>query len=262
VKKGDPLDRARLSYLRTGALPNDDLVAQAESGQTLVGGWPAGVRGKIPSIDATCFRLAELDDLGALSRPAARRALYWLASRQRPDGTWEEEESLAAQAPPWAQPGDPEAALYLTANAAFWLTAARLDARSAGLSEDPAVEGYAQVVASAAEVLKDSLNPDGTWPSFLVTGWLSAAVFYRQDMFYEAARVQMVLTDRLPTMSPADAASMASSLRRVGIATDEWTMIAARKRLTETQRTDGGWPSDDGDQFDVHSTLSAIRAIR
>src|SRR6266704_1128126 len=88
VAHGDPVDRARLSYLRSGLAPPADVLAKAE-----------------------------LDDLGALHREPARRALAWLAGRQRPDGCWEEDAALADTAPDWARPGDPEARLYLTANA-------------------------------------------------------------------------------------------------------------------------------------------------
>jgi hypothetical protein len=247
VKKGDPVDRARLSFLRTGNLPPEDLLQGCEAGQTLGGGWPAFYSGRVPSVDATCFRLAQLDDLGALGRRPARSALHWLASRQRMDGTWQEDETLAADAPPWAQPGDPEATLYLTANAGFWL----------------AVSGdYPDNTQRAAEVIRDSLNPDGTWPSFLVTGWLGAAVLYRQQMFYEAARMETVLTERMHDLSGADAAWLAASLRRAGVSDDDWALIAARRRLGETQRTDGGWSSDDGDAFEVNVALQAIRACK
>ncbi|WP_026208263.1 prenyltransferase/squalene oxidase repeat-containing protein [Catelliglobosispora koreensis] len=247
VAKGDQVDRARLSYLRTGALPSEDMLAAAEIGQTLAGGWPAFYSGRVPSIDATCFRLAQLDDLGALQRHKARSALHWLASRQRTDGTWQEDESLAHDAPPWAQPGDPEATLYLTAYAAFWLSIG---------------EGYDEHVERAADVLKASLNPDGTWPSFLVTGWLAASVLHRMGAFYESARMTVVLTERVPGMTANDTAWLGASMRRAGYADDDWTLSAARKRLAETQRSDGGWPSDDGELFDVNVTLQAIRACR
>lgn len=247
MAKGDPVDRARLSFLRTGSSPGESLLHGCEAGQTLGGGWPAFYSGRVPSIDATCFRLAQLDDLGALARRPARSALHWLASRQRLDGTWQEDETLAADAPPWAQPGDPEATLYLTANAGFWL----------------AVSGdYPDNTQRAAEVIRDSLNPDGTWPSFLVTGWLGAAVLYKQQMFYEAARMETVLTDRMHELSGADAAWLAATLRRVGVSDDDWALIAARRRLRETQRTDGGWSSDDGEAFDVNVALQAIRACK
>jgi predicted nucleic acid-binding protein len=262
VAHGDAVDRARLSWLRVGAAPAPEILADAEVGQTSEGGWPALWGGEVASVDATCFRLAELDDLGAIGRPAARRALDWLATRQRPDGMWEEDQSLSGWAPPWATPGDPEAMLYLTANAGFWLTVAGLDARAAGPLDHRVGGVYAGVVQAAAQAFAQRLRPDGTWPSFLVAGWLGAAVLYRQGMYYESARIQVVLTDRLPDLTAADAAWMAAALRRAGLSPNDAVVAAALRKLAETQRTDGGWSSDDGDQFDVHTTLAAIRACR
>lgn len=272
VARGDRVERARLSWLRAGVRPPPDVLIEAEAGQARHGGWPATWNGHVASIDATCFRLAELDDLGALGGDAARQALDWVAGRQQPDGCWEEDVALAEDAPPWARPGDPEAKLYLTANAGYWLTVAAADARQAEQAAlaaatpqtvlDEPIRPYADELARASLVIRDSLRPDGTWPSFLVTGWLGAAVLYWQDMYYEAARMQLVLADRVAKMSPADTAWMAAALRRVGVPPDDWLMVTARRRLAETQRTDGGWPSDDGDAFDVHTTLAAIRACR
>ncbi|MFC8847805.1 MULTISPECIES: prenyltransferase/squalene oxidase repeat-containing protein [unclassified Micromonospora] len=268
VAHGDAVERARLSWLRAGAAPSPELLDSAEVGQTPVGGWPAVWGGDVASVDATCFRLAELDDLGALGRPAARRALDWLASRQQADGGWEEDAALADDAPWWARPGDPEARLYLTATVTFWLTVADLDARAAGpldradSSAYATGSAYAGVVHTAAQALAGQLQPDGTFPSYLAVGWLSAAVFHRQELFYESARIQVALADRMPKLSPANAASLAAALRRVGVDEQHWTLVAARRRLAETQRSDGGWESDDGHQFDVHTTLAAIRACR
>ena len=263
VAHGALVDRARLASLRTGALPTRDVWELAESGQVPGAGWPASAENQIPSIDATCFRLAELADLGALGRPAAREALAWLASVQRPDGTWEEHPSLAEEAPPWAVPGDPEARLFLTANAAYWLSVAT----SPESDGQPRILGrlggeYAAAVAAAAKVIAGSLRPDGTWPSFLVTGWLGAAVLYGQEMFYESALMQAVLTDRLPDLSAGDVAWLGATLRRVGVDPGHRLLVAAWQRLAETQRSDGGWSSDDGHAFDVHTTLTAIRALR
>lgn len=260
VAHGDEVERARLAYLRTGATPDPELLALVEAGQVEGAGWPGRQGGAIAAIDATCFRLAELDDLGALGRPAARQALDWLAETQRPDGTWEEDPALAEEAPPWAKPGDPEARLYLTANAAFWLSAAGLAARAGGPLDARVGGAYAGVIAGAAEALAGSLRPDGTWPSFLVTGWLAAAVLFGQQRFPDADRIQAVLGERLPDLSGADVAWLACALRRLGVADDGWLPRAARRRLAGTQRSDGGWSSDDGEAFAVHTTLTAIRA--
>ncbi|WP_027341840.1 prenyltransferase/squalene oxidase repeat-containing protein [Hamadaea tsunoensis] len=262
VAKGDHVDRARLSYLRTGALPAEAVLERAENGQAYNGGWPAFWAEQVASVDATCFHLAELDDLGALGRPSARRALDWLATRQQANGLWEEDKSLAAVAPDWARPGDPEAALYITANAAYWLTVAGLDARSAGPLDERPGGAYAGMVVQAAEALREQVQPDGTMPTFLVATWLTAAVLYRQDMFYESVRLHQRLIDRMPELSAADAAWLAASNRRVGVRDDDRLIITSMLRLRELQRTDGGFTSDDGDAFDVHTTLMAIRACR
>ncbi|QOC90216.1 squalene--hopene cyclase [Micromonospora craniellae] len=262
VAHGDTVERARLSWLRTGTPPPPETLDSAEVGQAPGGGWPASWGDEVASVDATCFRLAELDDLGALGRPAARRALDWLAAGQQRDGCWEEDPALAETAPEWARPGSPEARLYLTANAAFWLTVAGLDARAAGPLDHRVGGAYAGVVHAAGQALAAQLRSDGSWPSFLAVGWLSAAVLHRQQLFYESARIKAVLAERMPQASPADAAWLASTLRRVEVDEQEWTMVAARRRLTDTQRSDGGWSSDDGHQFDVHATLAVIRAFR
>jgi len=259
VAHGDPVERARLSYLRTGQRPTayPVMVERIASGQTASGGWPASTDGVIPSVDATCFRLNELDDLGGLHGDVVDRALTWLAGAQRPNGTWQEDESLAAVAPAWAMPGDPEATLYLTALAGFWFTVAEIELHP-HLDAPPR---FAQTLAAAAACFVSQLRPDGTWPSFLATGWHAAGLLHGQQYFYESARVQLVLGDRLPDMTAADVASMAAALRRVNLG-DDWLLQESRKRLAATQRTDGGWDSAEGPNFDVNTTLTVLRAVR
>jgi hypothetical protein len=271
VARGDAVDRARLSSLRTGATPPDEVLVHVEGGQLDNGGWPAGYDTSVASVDATCFRLAEIDDLNGLDRPAAKRALDWLARRQRLDGFWEEDAALDDSAPPWAKPGDPDARYYLTANAAFWLAVASWPSSASSSSpsspsspaepwdEAPAI--YDAQLTRAAQSLRDALDDTGAWPGFLISGWLAAAVLHRTEWFYESARIQFALTERAPTMTASDVAWMLAALRRVGAATDGSLLAAARNRLDETQRSDGGWPSDDAPTLDVHTTLTAIRAL-
>jgi hypothetical protein len=272
VARGDAVERARLSYLRTGKFPAAEIYDNLEAGQTPTGGWPPQWGAGVASVDATCFRLAELDDLGGLSRPSAKRALDWLASRQRLDGFWEEDASLEAVAPPWAKPGDPEARFYLTVNATFWLAVAAedaaasrpttsLDSATTSLDSD-SPDLYEVALTRAGQAIRDSLDENGAWPGFLVSGWLAGAVLQRAEWFYEAARIFMILGDRVKTMSAADAAWMVAALLRIGVNVDDSIISAGRRQLSATQRPDGAWPSDDGPQFDVNTTLTALRALR
>jgi hypothetical protein len=257
IAHGDLVERARLAFLRKGQTPPPHIIERIAAGQTATGGWPASGDGTIASVDATCFRLNELDDLGGLHGKAVDRALTWLAAAQRSDGTWQEDESLAAEAPPWAMPGDPEATLYLTSVAGFWLSVAEVEAHPH--HEGPA--RFASTLAGAAAFVVSQLRPDGTWPSFLAAGWHAAGLLHEMQYFYESARVQLVLGDRLADMAPADVASMAATLRRVNLG-DDWLLQSARKRLGESQRTDGGWDSAEGPIFDVNTTLTVLRAYR
>ncbi|MFI5935822.1 squalene--hopene cyclase [Actinoplanes sp. NPDC051494] len=289
VAHGDPIERARLSFLRAGTPPPPSVLDTIGREQTGAGGWPAGGDTSVPSVDATCIRLAELDDLGCLHGPQADRAVTWLAGVQRSDGSWQEDDVLAPEAPPWAKPGDPEATLYLTAVAGFWTTAAGRHAATAAGQHAAATAAGQHAAATAAgqhavataagqhaaataggrhsaseraaRFVAARLRPDGTWPSFLAAGWYAAGLLHGAQLFYESARVQLVLGDRLDGMSPADVATMAAVLRRAGLGDDE-LLAGAHKRLTGTQRTDGGWDSDEGPVFDVNTTLTVIRACR
>ena len=87
-------------------------------------------------------------------------------------------------------------------------------------------------------------------------------MLHGQGMYLESARIQGVLGDRLPEMAAADAAWLAATFSRVSMAPGNRVLQAALDRLGETQRSDGGWDSADGEQFDVHTTLAAIRACR
>ncbi|AEV81623.1 squalene-hopene cyclase [Actinoplanes sp. SE50] len=257
VAHGDPVERARLHYLRTGQPASPEIIDRLSGGQMSEGGWPASADGQVPSVDATCFRLSELDDLGGLQAgPVAERALTWLASAQRSDGTWQEHESLAGEAPAWAMPGEPEATLYLTSVAGFWLTAAAVE------SDPYQTRGRnGEVLGRAAAFVASQLRPDGSWPSFLAAGWHLAGLLHQQQYFYESSRVQIVLGERLGDMAPADVAAMAAALRRVNLG-DDWLLRNTWKRLGETQRSDGGWDSNEGPVFDVNVTLTALRACR
>ena len=144
---------------------------------------------------------------------------------------------------------------YLTATAGYWFTVAEIAAHPQ--LDVPAT--HWQALAAAAAYVKAQLRPDGTWPSFLAAGWHAAGLLHGQQYFYESARVQLVLGDRLPDMAPADVASMAAALRRVNLG-DDWLLQSARKRLGAAQRSDGGWDSAEGPIFDVNTTLTALRA--
>lgn len=156
--KGNLVEQAHLRYLLSGERSEPAIIEQLFSGQREDGGWSPFWASNYSSLDATCFRLAQAEQFGRTADGSpVKSALAFLAQRQREDGSWEEDESMAEQAPPWVTPGDMAARLYLTANCGFWL------ATRAGWSES---------VQRAAEYLRKQLDGAGHLPSFLHTHWL------------------------------------------------------------------------------------------
>jgi hypothetical protein len=114
---GDEFDRARLdALLEKGSLISRDQKQRFLAGQRLDGGWAPFWAADYSSLDATCFRLARGEVLGLSVRhpahPAVDTALAFLRARQRPDGSWEEDEALRDQAPERARPGALAPRLY------------------------------------------------------------------------------------------------------------------------------------------------------
>ena len=150
-----------------------------------------------------------------VGRPAARKALDWLAARQRADGTWDEDEALAAEAPAWARAGDPEARLCLTASAGVLAHRRGLDAGPPGRSTR----------ASAARTPAWSSRPAQPSPArwtgravAIVPGHRLAGRGGALPPGLSTSRrgCRSVLERPAAGMSPADAAWLAASLRRAG----------------------------------------------
>ena len=110
---GNEVEQARLKYLLANERPTQKMVAQLFTGQRPDGGWSPFWVKDYSSLDATCFRLAQAEQMGlAESETAVMRAVDFLAQRQFPDGSWEEDKKVANYAPPWAKPGDLSARLF------------------------------------------------------------------------------------------------------------------------------------------------------
>ena len=99
-ERGTAVERARLRYLLYGESAPTDVREQFERGQRGDGGWSPPWATEYSSVDATCFQLAQADQLGFDRRsPLFIDAVRFLAERQRADGYWEEETEVADAAP-------------------------------------------------------------------------------------------------------------------------------------------------------------------
>lgn len=247
-RRGTAVERARLRYILHGEPPSDDARELLERSQRGDGGWAPFWAPEYSSLDATCYQLAQAEQMGIdRSSLMVIDAIRFLAERQHLDGSWEEDPVEAAGAPVWARPGDEAAGLYVTANCAFWV----------------AITGLVPSAAhDAATYLSFHVGESGALSSFLQTHWLAAAVWQHQGMADETSKVLTYLLGRVPELSAGNLAWMVMALRQGGVPADNETVSAALDRLLELRDPAGHWPSDEGADNSVHVTIEAIGALK
>ena len=89
LDNGDTVERARLRHLLMAEPAPPEVRDPLFAGQRTDGGWPPFWAPGYSSLDATCFRLAEAEQLGLEADvPAVARAARFLCERQGDDGSW------------------------------------------------------------------------------------------------------------------------------------------------------------------------------
>lgn len=254
-QQGDEFDRVRLAKLddNTGYLTNEQQ-ARFFAGQRADGGWAPFWAPDYSSLDATCYRLAQA--AGLWIRPSSSSeihgALDFLRSRQRPDGSWEEDASVADRAPPWARPGELASRLYLTANCGWTIA----DSGGGGFGDvSPAAQ-------RAGDCLAAQVAPDGSFPAFLQIHWLAAGLWIRAGQDDLAYRTLDTLANRLDANVGSGAlAWMLFTLGGLGIPADHPIGQKGSSLLLAQQRADGGWASEDGPDRDPAVTVEALHGL-
>jgi len=246
-ERGTPSEQARLTFLLTGERPPSSSIQQFFQDQQEDGSWSPFWALGYSGLDATCFHLAQAEQMGIeANEPTLVRAILFLARRQRSDGALEEDEAVRDLAPAWAKPGNLAAQLYLTANCGFWLTS---------LSQ---TQTNAQLAASS---LSSFLPSDGHLPTFLHAHWLAAGLFLRVQQIEPAERLMAYLATRLPDLSASSLAWLTVTLRLASWPATAPLLVQATALLKQQQQPAGNWQSEDGPERDVHATLEALRAF-
>jgi hypothetical protein len=246
--KGNPLEQARTNFLCNDQPAPPEIVDNFSSSQNQDGSWSPFWAANYSSIAATCFHLAQAQQLGiAMGEPAITKAVAFIANKQMSDGGWEEDQSVAEIAPPWARPGDLPAKLYLTANSGYWLAIS---------------QAHQEKVSIAASYLADRLDEKGRIPSFLQTHWLAVGMWQAVGHVQQTEQVMQYLRTRLGDFSANNLTWMIVALRTAGVPAGQILIAEALTKLTSLQQENGQWPSDDGPEYDVHTTLEALFALK
>lgn len=243
---GSAAEFARLRFLLSRIpAPADVLDAHFDT-QRADGGFAPIWAADYSSLDATCFKIAVAEQLGAARDARTKRAINFIALCQARDGSFSETQRVAGSAPPWAMPGDPAATVYLTANCGFWLTAL-----------DP-LTGPAN---SAGRFLHNQLQKGDALPAFAQANWLAAGLWHRLGWAKPFDYACAYLTRRLDTFDAGDLAWMSATLHIAGVPAKNALRRAIAQRLSAMQADDGRWRGADGPERDVHVTLEAMRAL-
>ncbi len=243
---GNEVEQARLNYILANERPSEKVLADLFAGQQSDGGWAPFWADNHSSLDATCFRLAQAEQLGiAQSEIAVMRAMNFLAQHQSSDGSWEEDMQVADSAPPWAKPGNLSAKLYLTSNCGLWVA----------LSGNPDNKA-----SKAAEYLQTHLDQDGHLPSFPHTHWLAGGLWYKLD-WQASARTFEYLSKRIGDLATSNLSWLITTLCAAEVPTSHYLVSEAASLLEQSQQDNEYWESEDGTSQNVHSTLEAMRAL-
>lgn len=246
---GDEFDRARLAlHFGEGSLLSDEQEQRFLAGQHADGGWTPFWAPDYSSLDATCYRLAQGEGLRiGFWNPAFARAIAFLRSRQRQDGSWEEDEAVSKLAPPWARPGELASRLYITANCGWLLS-------NTSTFAGPDTDGQ-----RAGAFLEQYVTDDGSLPSFRHAHWLAAGLWIRVGRDDLAHRVLNYLATQMSDEVPASSlAWMLTTLGGLDISPDHPLAQKATTLLMSQQRADGSWASEDGPDRDPYVTADAL----
>jgi hypothetical protein len=251
---GDEIDRVRLDLLvDNGPNLSPEQEQRFLAGQRPDGGWAPFWAPDYSSLDATCFRFAQAESSWmGFSWPTFARAANFLRSRQRSDGSWEEDEAVREVAPRWARPGELAPRLYLTANCGWWLA-------NGSPRRFITKDEWAQ---RAGAYLEQHLTQDGSLPSFLHAHWLAAGLWIRLGRNDLANRVIDYLATRIDDSVPASSlAWMLTTLAGLGIFEEHPLIQKATALLISQQRADGSWASEDGPDRDPYVTVEVLRGL-
>ena len=243
---GTAQEQARLNFLMGSRDETSEAAGELEKDQRPDGGWAPFWAQDETSVDATCFRLAQCEQLGLATNAMIRGAIAFLATRQQQNGSLEEQPELALVAPPWVAPGNVAASIYLTANAGYWISYYQ--------PSNPALPRLQQYLTS-------HIGAHGRLPSFLHAQWLTAGLLYGLGDKPNAEKIMDDLRGRLLELEASHCAWMINCLCVMGVAPNHPLIADALGKLDTLQQDDGRWPSDDGDWRDVHTTLEALRAV-
>ena len=249
LNEGNLIEIARVRFVLYGEPPMDEAIALLLGDQLDDGGFSPSWAPGYSSLDATCFRLAQAEQMGLdpALLPQIDRALDFIKRLQNRDGSWMEEPEVTEVAPPWVKPGDAAATMYLTSNCAYVTSIYRGTDNTSRLGS-----GYLQL----------RMAPDGKFPSFWHTHWLAAALWQKLGETKPRDVVLRYLALNLNQLHTSNLAAMLNAFYVAGMKPSTALIYEAAKALERQQNQYGVWGGETDPDRDINTTIEALRSLK
>jgi hypothetical protein len=251
--RGTEIEKARMNYILHGIRPAPKIHQSLYELQNVDGGFPFGMqRGNLSTINETTVALWWLEELDLLDSPAANQALDYLLRTQKTDGSWDEDPRLAQyKLPHWIKLNDLSTRLYLSAYAAYWLAVS-------GMTCLPAFR-------QALHFLIRSQDKTGKVFGYPHTTWISSAVFLLAGQRYSSIASQGVIALSNRPMYEWEDSQLAwalDCLSKGGLNKHVPFVKSCLQELSNRQKSNGSWASEDGVTSAVSATLQAVKVLK
>jgi hypothetical protein len=252
-QKATDLERARSEWIIDQVIPDRNVLQPFFDLQDEGGGFPLGPqKGNLSSVCSTVDAIRWLDEFGFLNSTYAERAFEYLLAAQKEDGGWDEDPGITRyRLPPWITPGDLRTRVYLSAYASYWL----------------ALKNYVEhpQFRDALYFLVSHQEESGKFFGFLHTTWIAVSVFALAGRPYAkivSKGLKYLMAKPLNEWADSQIAWALECLGRAGLPKVHPFVSDCLDELAQRQKLDGSWISEDGEEFTVQATLSAVKAFK